>query len=107
MVLNRRRFMTGGWPHPRAPAVVDDWCYLHCDVTVQVHPARAETALIAILACDGITIAQRNSDRLRLSLSGTAAADVALTLDTMTRIPGVLSATIAPPIPHPEQGRPT
>jgi len=99
--------MTGGWPHPRAPAVEDDRRSLQCDVTVQVHPARAEAALTAILACDGITIAQRNSSRLRLSLSGTAAADVALTLDTMARIPGVLSATIAPPVSHPEQGRAT
>jgi nitrate reductase NapAB chaperone NapD len=106
MVLNRRRFMTGGWPHPHAPAWEGDRRDLPCDVILQLHPARAETAFTAILAGDGITITQRDSGRLRLSLSGTAATDVALTLERMTRIPGVLSATIASLAPQPAQGRP-
>lgn len=94
MVLDRRRFLTGGWPTGRSTREPDCDAASH-GILVQARPARLDEAVAAIMALGRIDLVERNAKgRLRLALGAADEAGLALTLNTISQLPGVLSATL-------------
>jgi nitrate reductase NapAB chaperone NapD len=99
MILDRRRFLTGGRPALHAPAGRDAGAAA-CAVIVQYKPDRSDTVLAAVSAHDGIVIADRSMPgRATLALSGRAGDDIVGTLAILSGLPGVISAMPASPSP--------
>jgi nitrate reductase NapAB chaperone NapD len=97
MVLDRRRFLTGGGPSAtRADEVVQRAA--SCGILVQAHPDRLDQAVAAIKALGRIDLVQHGSPgRLTFALEAADAAGVSLALNAISQLPGVLSATLAAP----------
>jgi nitrate reductase NapAB chaperone NapD len=97
MILDRRRFLTGGRPALHAPARRDAGTVVYA-VIVQFRPDRSDAVLAAVSADDGITVADRSvPGRVTLALSGRAGDDIVNTLALLSDMPGVVSAMPAPP----------
>ena len=94
MVLDRRRFLTGGWPTGRLAR--EPGCdETSCGILVQAQPDRLDEAIDAIMTLGRIDLIERDArGRLTLALPGADRADVALTLNSISQLPGVLSATL-------------
>jgi nitrate reductase NapAB chaperone NapD len=94
MVLDRRRFLSGGWPTGR-PARELDHNATSCGVLVQARPGRLDEAVAAIMALGRIDLVARDArGRLTLAFPTADPAGVALTLNSISQLPGVLSATL-------------
>lgn len=99
MILDRRRFLTGGWPTSHAPKARQGQP-VPCTIVVQLRPDRIDATLAAVAAREGVDVVDRNATgRVILALSGAAARDIAVTLAIMSDLPGVLSVMPASPIP--------
>jgi nitrate reductase NapAB chaperone NapD len=96
MILDRRRFLTGGGPASHARKVQDAEAMV-CAIIVQLKPDRIDAALAAVSAHDGIAVTDRDvRGRVTLTLSGRASDDIASTLAAVSDLPGVVSAMLAP-----------
>lgn len=99
MVLDRRRFLTGGWPSGRHTEAIDQRG-ASCGILVQANPARLDQAVEAILAVGRIVLVERDPrGKLTLALAAADQAGVALALNAISQLPGVLSATLTAAAP--------
>ena len=66
-----------------------------CGILVQAHPARLDEAVAAIMALGRIDLVERDAKgKLTLALAAADQSRLALTLNTISQLPGVLSATL-------------
>jgi nitrate reductase NapAB chaperone NapD len=95
MFLDRRRFLNGSWPRPGRQARAVDVRTGSCGILVQARPDRLGEALEAVMALGRIELVGRDlTGRLTLALPAADQAGVARTLNTISQLPGVLSATL-------------
>lgn len=94
MVLDRRRFLTGGWPTGRRADRLGRNA-ASCGILVQAQPVRLDEAVAAIMTLGRIDLVERDQKgKLTLALAAADEAGLALTLNTISQLPGVLSATL-------------
>jgi nitrate reductase NapAB chaperone NapD len=105
MVLDRRRFLTGGWPTGRRTQELDRNA-ASCGILVQAQPARLDEAVAAIMALGQIDLVERDAKgKLTLAVAAANEAGLALALNTVSQVPGVLSATLTAAAPSRDEAR--
>lgn len=95
-VLDRRLFLTGGWRRgavgpPSSRSARRD---ARVAILVQAAPARRGAVGDAVSALEGVSVSEPTRGRLIAEVPADA---VAATLQALTEMPGVLTASVLPP----------
>lgn len=104
VVLDRRHFLTGGWRRRAAgpPSSRSAIRAARVAILVQATPARRDAVGDAVRALDGVRVSESVRGRLIAEVPADA---VAATLQTLSGMPGVLTASVLPasvrPADHP------